>query len=189
MATRILVAYGTGEGQTARVAQEIAKRLQLRGHLTNLVDLQVETPDLAEFDGAALGGSVHGGKFQQELRRYTKTNVASLNNMPTWFFGISLSEAGKHAPIDPDNAAHQIEAFFKETGWIPREHISLAGALKYRDYNFFKRGLMEQLAGKAGEDTDTSRNWEYTNWAQVDEFADGISDAIAKAEALKLLTR
>ena len=70
MASRILVAYGTSEGQTAHVAQAIAARLRERGDSTYLADLEEEQPDLAAFDGAAIGGSVHAGHFQAEVREY-----------------------------------------------------------------------------------------------------------------------
>lgn len=189
MASRILVAYGTSEGQTAHVAQAIAARLRERGDSTYLADLEEEQPDLAGFDGAAIGGSAHAGHFQAEVREYVEKNADRLNNMPSWFFGVSLSQAGKHYPIDPENAQKQIQALFEETGWRPRAHLSVAGALKYREYNFFKRSMMKHVAANAGEATDTSRDWEYTDWPQVEAFADTISNVMLKSETLRLSTR
>lgn len=45
------------------------------------------------------------------------------------------------------------------------------GALLYRDDNFLVRWLMKRIVGAAGGDTDTSRNCDYTDWNDVQEFA------------------
>lgn len=181
--TRILVVYGTGEGHTAHVAQALAARLRERGAATYIADLEEESPDAGGFDSVVLGGSVHAGKFQAHVRDYIKQHADWLNREPSWFFGVSLSQAGKRAPIDPANARKQLDGLFEETGWMPRGVLSVGGALKYREYNFFKRSLMKHVAESAGEDTDTSRDWDYTNWQQVDAFADQVWDALAAAPA------
>lgn len=181
--TRVLVVYGTGEGHTAHVAQALAARLRDRGASTYIADLEEESPDVSGFDGVAVGGSVHAGKFQSEVREYVKEHADWLNGSPAWFFGVSLSQAGKRAPIDPENAKKQIDGLFEETGWTPRGVLSVGGALKYREYNFFKRSLMKHVAANAGEDTDTTRDWDYTNWQQVDAFADQIWEAFAPVAA------
>ena len=183
MAGRILVAYATGEGHTAHVAQALAARLRERGASTYIADLEEEKPDLAGFDAVALGGSVHAGKFQAELRRFASKHRGRLNELPSWFFGVSLSQAGKQAPIDPENARRQIETFLEEAGWTPKGVLSVGGALKYREYNIFKRNLMKHVAATAGESTDTSRDWDYTNWQQVDAFADQVWDTLTGAAA------
>lgn len=186
---RILVAYGTGEGQTAHVAHAIADRLRLTGDSPYVADLQHENPNLDEFAGAVIGGSVHAAKFQIEVREYVQRNVDRLNSMPSWFFGVSLSEAGKKAPIDPQNASKQMATFLATTNWAPRGELSVAGALKYREYNILKRFVMKHIARKAGGDTDTSHDWEYTNWGTVVQFADTIAKTLRSQEALELSTK
>lgn len=47
----------------------------------------------------------------------------------------------------------------------------LAGALKYRSHGVLERFLMKLIAKHSGGDTDTSRDYEYTDWAAVDAFA------------------
>lgn len=186
--TRVLVAYGTGDGQAAHVAHAIADRLRERGVSPYVADLQHESPSLEDFAGAVIGGSVHAAKFQVEVRDYVKQHVERLNVIPSWFFGVSLSEAGKQAPVDPQNAGKQIAAFLADTAWAPRRELSVAGALKYREYNPLKRFVMKHIARKAGGDTDTSHDWEYTNWEQVSEFADTVVDTMRSADILRLST-
>lgn len=186
---RILVAYGTGEGQTALVAHAIADRLRLTGFSPYVADLQHENPNPDDFAGVVIGGSVHAAKFQTEVRSYVQQHADRLNAMPSWFFGVSLSEAGRNAPIDPQNATRQIASFLAETNWTPRSELSVAGALKYREYNVLKRFVMKHIARKAGGDTDTSRDWEYTNWKAVEQFADTVGATMRSVEALRLSTK
>jgi menaquinone-dependent protoporphyrinogen oxidase len=186
MVDRVLVAHGTSEGQAARVAQEIASQLRQRECDTYVADLEVERPDLGDFDGVVVGGSVHAGKYQHEVREFAREHATQLQAMPSWFFGVSLSEAGGKPGLDHAHAEEQIEALFSESGWRPRAYLSVAGALKYRDYNFVKRGLMKHIVEGAGGDTDTSRNYEYTDWQKVDAFAGEIAAALSAGRVPEL---
>ena len=47
----------------------------------------------------------------------------------------------------------------------------VAGALLYTHYNFFVRWLMKRIVANAGGDTDTSKDYEYTDWSDVRAFA------------------
>jgi menaquinone-dependent protoporphyrinogen oxidase len=44
-------------------------------------------------------------------------------------------------------------------------------ALRYTRYNSLVRLVMRQISKKEGGDTDTSRDYEYTDWGAVDRFA------------------
>ena len=57
----ILTIYGTGEGQTAKVADRIADGLGARGHETTTVNVTEIDPDLDldDFDAVLVGASIH----------------------------------------------------------------------------------------------------------------------------------
>lgn len=176
----ILIAYGTTEGQTAAIAERIAARLREAGTAVRLADLEREHPEPGDFDRVVVGASVHLGKYQSEVVRWVERHVAALNAMPSWFYGVSLSEAGGLTADGHAAAQGFIDEFLKTSGWRPSGSTSLAGALKYRDYNWVKRRMLKMIVRKAGGDTDTSRNYEYTDWYAVDRLA----DQIARVEAL-----
>jgi len=44
-------------------------------------------------------------------------------------------------------------------------------ASSVREANFIVRAIMKRIARKAGAPTDTSRNYEFTNWTAVDRLA------------------
>ena len=64
-----------------------------------------------------------------------------------------------------------IERLVAETGWRPHRVELVAGALPYTRYNFLVRFVMRRIARKEGGDTDTSRDYEYTDWSAVERFA------------------
>ena len=76
-----------------------------------------------------------------------------------------------------------IDAFLGDTGWHPCRTSAVAGALVYSKYNFVVRYIMKRIARQAGGDTDTSKDYVYTDWKRLDEFVDRAERvAIERAE-------
>jgi menaquinone-dependent protoporphyrinogen oxidase len=65
--------------------------------------------------------------------------------------------------------------FFYETQWRPSVAKPVAGGLLYTHYNFLVRMVMKNIARKAGASTDTSRNYDYTNWPDLDKFVEDFT--------------
>ncbi len=72
-----------------------------------------------------------------------------------------------------------VERFFRESQWRPTRAQPVAGALLYRQYNFFIRWVMKRIARHEGGSTDTSRDHVYTNWEALDAFAREFAAGIA----------
>jgi len=52
-------------------------------------------------------------------------------------------------------------------------------AIRYSQYGAFKHRLMQLFVGLAGGETDTSRDYEYTDWEAVEEFTEAFSSRLA----------
>ena len=174
---RVLIAYGTTDGQTGHIAEELRTRLDQRGVLADAVDLEKLTPTAAAYDRIVVAGSIHVGKYQKEVARFVSANVGLLNEVPSWFVGVSMSEASGEGSDGHAEAQGLIDRFTGEHGWRPKHTVSLAGALRYREYNFVKRLVMKRIAKGKGQPTDTSRDYEFTDWGAVDRLADEIADS------------
>lgn len=48
---------------------------------------------------------------------------------------------------------------------------AFGGALRYSEYGFLTRLVMKRIAADATGDTDASRDYEYTDWDEVESFA------------------
>jgi menaquinone-dependent protoporphyrinogen oxidase len=170
---RILIVYDTREGQSEEVAQRIGTRARNSGVLADLVPCTVPAPSLDQFDGVVVGGSVHAGHHGKDLVRFVREQRGALEAKHSAFFSVSLSAAGQTERNRAD-AARLIEQFVNETGWTPVQQMAVAGALKYREYNFLMRWIMRRIAKAQGGDTDTSRDYEYTDWDAVDAFTEAF---------------
>ena len=84
----ILVAYGTTEGQTRKIAEFIAERLRIRGHRVDLVDTATPAAQQlgASYQAAIVGGSLHQQRHQRSLEHFLKDNRVWLDAMPLALF-------------------------------------------------------------------------------------------------------
>jgi menaquinone-dependent protoporphyrinogen oxidase len=169
--SRILIAYGTTEGHTARIAQYMAGVIRNHGSEADTVDLSSSTPDLHGYDAVIVGSSIHMGKHDGYVRYFVLQNCAALKRLPSAFFSVSLA-----AHDNTEEARKQVEGcieqFVQQTGWRPDKIGVFAGALLYTHYGFFKRWIMRKIArDKGSPDLDTSQDYIYTDWVRVRRFA------------------
>lgn len=168
--SRILILYGTTEGQTAKIAHTIAQSLRSQGDGVEVVAAAGAAPDPAGFAGVLVAASVHGGRYQKPVERWVRTHAPQLAGLPTAFVSVSLGVLRQEAKAQQEVAAI-VDRFLLATGWTPGITKSVAGALVYTKYNWLKRLVMRRIARGAGGETDTSKDYEYTDWQQVDELA------------------
>ncbi|MFI5307089.1 MAG: flavodoxin domain-containing protein [Polyangiales bacterium] len=185
---RVAVLYATREGHTGRIAEHVAAELRWKGLLADVRHIEdAGTPvDFSAYDGLVLAGSVHLGKHERELVKFVERHRQELEQRPTAFLSVSMSEAGVEQlgrPEDQRAKAHadvqrMIDEFFEQTGWHPARVKPVAGAVLYTKYNALIRFVMKRISKAEGGDTDTSRDYEYTDWVALDRFVDELADEI-----------
>jgi menaquinone-dependent protoporphyrinogen oxidase len=183
MKGKIAVLYDTEEGQTAKIARTIADSLDQEGYQVITYDLRrlPQDFDLETCRGIILGASVHVGKHSPPCTEFVTQNRELLNRLPSAFFSVSLSAAGESQRQQQD-AQRVLDEFLSDVDWTPNVQTTLAGALLYRQYGFFKRRLMKWIAKREGGDTDTTRDFEYTDWDEVQRFVNQFTGQL-QAEA------
>ncbi|MGZ6131027.1 MAG: flavodoxin domain-containing protein [Myxococcaceae bacterium] len=171
MAT-VLVVYSTHDGQTRKIAERIAAVLRVRRHVVELLDAgrAPRTVDLTRFEAVFIGSPIVKNGYLAPVVRFVRQHKAALARVPTLFFSVGLAVLSKVHDGRAQSMAI-VDKFLAETGWRPRRIELVAGALLYTQYNFLIRFVMRQLTKAEGGDTDTSRDYEYTDWAVVDRFA------------------
>lgn len=174
------VFFATSEGQSRRIAGRIAAELSREGFTSCAIDmasLEAEELDWAQVLGVIVGASIHAGKHQPVADRFVRRHVLDLSRVPSAFFSVSLSAASKN-PLEVQAAENIANRFPAARGWTPSVVASIAGRLAYRQYGFFIRWIMKRIARKEGAPTDTSRDYELTNWDRVDAFAHDLAGRI-----------
>ena len=174
----ILILYASREGQTGRIAAYIGEKIRSHDFPATVLnaDQISENFSLTPYAAAIIAASVHGGKHEREIVRFVKHYRDALQQMPTAFVSVSLSQAGvqdeKATSESRAKAAadvqRMIDDFLAETQWRPAIVRPVAGALMYSKYNFLLRMVMKRIARRAGASTDTSRDQVFTKWQNLD---------------------
>jgi menaquinone-dependent protoporphyrinogen oxidase len=175
---RVLVLYGTTDGHTRKIAETLARTLADERCAAVVIDSDArDVPGPETFDGVVLAASVHGGNYQASVQRWVGQHAAELTRMPSAFLSVCLGILDRH-PETRREAEQLMRRFCDRFGWEPAPMRAVAGALLYTRYNWLKRWMMKRIVAKAGGDTDTSRDYEYTDWAELQtltrDFARGL---------------
>jgi menaquinone-dependent protoporphyrinogen oxidase len=180
---RILIVYGTTEGQTHKVAEFMAAEIKQAGHEAKVSDLHDATSAPANCDAVLIGGSVHISKYQSSVSSYIKKYLELINELPGAFFSVSLGAASENE-AERIQTQKTIDDLMAQTGWKPLMTTQIAGALKFTQYNFFKRFLMNLISNRKGGKIDTSKDYEYTDWNAVKKFVNDFLNQIGGAKKL-----
>jgi menaquinone-dependent protoporphyrinogen oxidase len=177
---RVLILYATREGQTEKVATYLAKYLQQTDEEVQCLNARdavaLASLELNTFDLLVFGASMHAGGLERELLKFINSNVETIERKARSFFLVLLSAATRDPALREKwladaslKMSEQLDVKFENTEMI-------AGALAYSKYPLPLKWMMKRIAEKAGEGTDTSRDYEYTDWEQVERYAQKLSN-------------
>lgn len=176
----ILIAYASVEGQTRKIATRIARTIESAGHGVVVADLAQPGFALpARFDAAVVCGPIHMGNYPSTLVDFVRTWKSELQSIPAALVTVSLSIASE----DPEEHAEALafpERLFAQTGWRAGWVHNAKGALRYLEYDFFKRWMLRRIAAKEGGPVDTSTDHELTDFEALDAFVQEFLAAVAK---------
>jgi len=170
--SNVLIVYGTSYGQTAMIVRRIADRLIEAGHRVTLWDGEVLPAEVSAsgYDACIVAGSVLFGRHQSYLRDFVRKNLGALNTRQSAFVSVCGALIGQWL-TGQDEARKYVASFLRRTGWTPRFARSFPGGLPYTRYGFVTRWIMKSISRRTGRPTDTSRDWDFTDKAEVDRFA------------------
>lgn len=166
----ILIVYGTSEGQTRKIAAFLARRLEDAGHAVTLADAirQPVVPRASDFDAVIVAARVHAGRYPREVVRFVRANRAALGTMPNVFVSVSKS-AARLAIGDDQRLQKYVGDFLHRTGWAPARVFHVAGARLYTRHGALGRWILGLVDGNR---FSTNRDYEWTDWAALETFAD-----------------
>jgi len=185
---RILIVFGTTDGHTLKVASAMRDAMIEAGAAVIVRVPRHSDPAPDGYDAVVVAASVHASKFQKPVIGWVQAHAETLNRMPSAFVSVSLGILQREPAVEQEVKAI-VARFLEGTGWKPTATLDVAGALLYTRYFWLKRWVMRRIAAKAGGDTDTSRDYVYTDWAALRAFAQGFARRVtAKAPAAAVLS-
>lgn len=178
MATKIALVYASRHGHVRAIVERLASIAAIRRVPCLVVDVrQAHGSALDGCDAAVIAGSVHFGHHAPVLRKFVTRKLAWLSSIPTAFVSVS----GSAAALDGRAKAEEyIDDFIRVTDWEPDLRLSLAGAVLYTKYGAITRLMMRFASRTAGRDTDTTRDYVYTNWSEADQFMHEFIDTLER---------
>lgn len=168
---RVLIVFGTTEGHTREICQFAAEVLRQAGHTAAVEEVTGEgvAVQVAAYDAVLVAGSLHVGRFQPGLVRFVRQHAAELDPRRAAFIAVSLAAAGEN-PDDWEGLRECVARFEHETGWTPKAVHHAAGAIKYSQYDFFKRLALKHIVAKRGQKTVTSHDYDLTDYDALRAF-------------------
>jgi menaquinone-dependent protoporphyrinogen oxidase len=170
--SRILILYGTTDGHTTKIATKLGETFRALGCDATVAHAgRVATDAWPErYDGIVVAASIHMGSYQRPVRRWVQAHAAQLSRIPSAFLSVCLAVLEQRPEVHQE-VQDIILRFLRRTGWRPTVVKPVAGAVPYTRYGWLKRRIMRRMVARVSGDTDTTRDYEYTDWEDLDAFA------------------
>lgn len=170
---KILVLYATVEGQTRKIARFIADHLQKRRNAVTVADAADLPFDLepAAFDAVIVASPVHMNRHHGAVVHFAKKRAAALQSRPSAFISVSI-HAISDDPDEREEMRRYVDDFCKDAAWLPHAVHYAAGALRFTEYDFFKRLAARRVSKEQGFATGLKDDYEFTDWTALARFID-----------------
>ncbi|MEV7794051.1 flavodoxin domain-containing protein [Streptomyces sp. NPDC087512] len=144
---KVLVAYGTTNGSTARIAQDVAAVLRKEGTTVDAVPAGSVT-DVTPYDAVIVGGALYAGRWHKDSRRFVRRHRHALSRRPLWLFSSGpLDPSASERDIPPVPGVRRVMARLDA-----QEHVTFGGCLEEGAKGFVARMILRN--GKGGDFRD-----------------------------------
>ncbi len=167
-----LMLYSTTDGHTIKICDTIAASLSQRGYAVELRNISSYSGALERFDKILIGASIRYGKHKQNVVDFINLHADDLADKGASFFTVNLV-ARKPEKQTPENNPY-LSKFLKQLQWQPRKVAVFAGKLNYPIYKFWDKQMIRFIMWITKGPTDPSTVKEFTDWQQVERFAQSV---------------
>lgn len=159
----VLVAYGTVEGQTGKIARFIEKIVQEHGDTATLTDTADprENVDPAQFSQIVVAASVHERRHPGAFEAFVTANQAILNEKPTLLLSVSLSAAFDEGLEDAQDYADEMKM---RTGLLPAGEMLVAGAVRSQSYGYYETQVLRYVVLRDRDYDFSAKEHDFTDW-------------------------
>jgi len=167
-----LIIFSTTDGHTKKICDQIFNILS-DSHKIKILNLSSAfLEDLSNYNLIIVGASIRYGKHKKELYEFIRKNRRTLEKTETCFFSVNAVARKSEKNLPSTNP--YMKKFLKQSGWIPDHTEVFAGEIDYKKYKFFDKHIIRFIMWLTGGPTDTSKKYDFTNWDNVQLFADRL---------------
>jgi menaquinone-dependent protoporphyrinogen oxidase len=178
---KILLLYSSVYGHTLRICERMGVKLTSLGHEVELVPLAEGGADPARYDAVLIGASIRNGKHNPAVMDFITRHKALLDAKPSGFFSVNLVARKPHKNTPETNP--YTKAFVAKSPWQPKLLGVFGGDLDYQRYTAFDRNVIRFIMWLTKGPTDAQTKDEYTNWDEVERFAERFAALAAEPPA------
>lgn len=171
---KILIVFASMEGHSERIAGLIGDHLTRARHLPTLLNAASDAaarPNLHLHDAVIVVAPVHHQTHHPAIVRFANRFGENLTKTASALVSVSLHAASGEAD-DEEEMRQYVDILAGETRWLPRAVHYAAGALKFSEFDFFKRWMAKRLVNSLELDADPKADVEFTDWPALYAFVD-----------------
>ncbi len=171
---KTLIIFSTVDNHTKKISHYISNFLDSKESI-DVVNLEIVNKyNLMDYNRIIIGASIRYGKFRKNLYEFISENKIYLDKKVSCFFGVNLV-ARKKEKNSPETNPYIIK-FLKKTNWHPNLVGVFAGSLEYSKYKISDKFIIKFIMWITDGPTDTSKDYEFTNWDDVKNFSKKICE-------------
>lgn len=160
MEIRVLVAYATKHGATAKIAEKVGQALREAGLQADVL-LANRISDLTPYKAVVLGSAVYFGRWRKKTVAFLKANEKTLIERQVWLF--SSGPTGEGDPVELTKGWRFPKRLQPIADRIqPRDIALFHGVVEPKRLNFFEKWILKNVKAPIGD----FRDWDIiTSWA------------------------
>ena len=169
--TKILIIHSSVDGHTTHICERIRS---VRNDLDiDIISLsKTKNISLNKYEMIVIGASIRYGKYRKELFEFIEKNLNVIHSKKNAFFSVNV--VARKAEKNSTDTNPYIEKFLLKTSWKPKIIDVFAGKIEYPKYNLFDRSIIKFIMWMTNGPTDSSKNFEFTDWSKVEKFAKNL---------------
>ena len=179
---RILLLYSTVDGQTRKIAERLADVMGAPDRDLTLAALDATTSVAPDgFDAVVIGASIRYGHHRPEVAAWIARHQTTLESTVNGFYSVNVV-ARKPTRNTPETNPY-LRKFLRRIDWRPQHLAVFAGRIDYPRYGVLDRNVIRLIMWMTHGPTDPDTVIEYTDWAQVERFAQRIVAGLTPSAA------
>ena len=173
--SQILFIYSTTDGHTLKICQTMGPIVEMRDHQVEIISIDnVSIENMNSSDKIIIGASIRYGKHNKNVYDFIERYLEILKTKPGAFFTVNVT-ARKPDKNRPENNPYMIK-FLDQIPWQPDRLAVFAGKIDYQKYGWFDRFMIRLIMYITKGPTDLNTVAEFTNWQDVEAFANTVSE-------------
>ncbi|MGL4475624.1 MAG: menaquinone-dependent protoporphyrinogen IX dehydrogenase [Shewanella sp.] len=176
----VLVLYFTRGGHTAKIANAIAARLTSQGHHCDCFNINGLTQriDWDKYDLVNFGACVLYGTYDKSVFTFIEQHQTQLAAVANSFFCVNVV-ARKPEKRIPENNKY-LQKFLALSPWQPQDVKIIAGKVDYPSWPWLDSLAIRFIMKMTDGPTDPKAVIDYTDWQDVDKYADSLPNLIKR---------